>query len=156
MAKKICDAKDQLRVLRLASRRGLPARITRKSPDLLIYAELVDSGHLDGWVTLGSDSQPVTVLNAAITPLGWEYLDEFEEIHVPTHLASRPSSRLRRLPAAQWFRGLGAFVVLVTILFLACKYEDSGRGNEGDSAAHKQTGRSSPMFYGVCGMPPVP
>jgi len=157
MDEDIFDSSDKLGVLIRAGKRRLPARISEGDSELYICAELIDSGYLDGWVTLDRYGEPTAVLDARITPLGVEYLEQFEESSF-----SQPSAfsriNLDQLHPRQWLRGVGAFVVLVTILFFVGKSKDNfANANENGlgSAPAQPTTLSAKISFGVCGMPPV-
>lgn len=148
---------EKLEVLRRASRRRPPARIGAKHPELSIYAELVDTEHLDGWVTIGADGKPLNVLNARITCEGEEYLEQFDESTVPATVVLSALFRPRQL-----LGGLGSACALMVVLFFGFKMRENPAHAEEKSAeplqeiiAPRQTSPSVETFFGVCGIPPV-
>ncbi|MEO5804562.1 MAG: hypothetical protein ABIR24_13630 [Verrucomicrobiota bacterium] len=74
-------------VLTQARRRRLYRKLSVEDSVMNVCAELVDTGHLDGWVTLGSDGRPCKVIDIRVTSLGQEYLEGFkDEVACPISL----------------------------------------------------------------------
>ena len=144
MAKKIHDLNERrLDVLRRASKRKLPARIGPRNPELSLCAQLVDSGHLDGWITI-QGRKPSAVLDARITTLGEEYLEQFAH-------HSKPS--LWKSSRRNWSRllvGTALVLGLIAVLISVCK----GRETQTAESRHNPN-LSEQRLFGVCGMPPV-
>ena len=160
MAKQIGDLNEmELRVLRRASRQRLPARIGPGNSDLLICAELVESGHLDGWVTVGANGEPQTVVDARITFEGEEYLEQFEEINIP----NPPVLHHSVLRPRQLLGGLVSLFVFMVVVFSVNKTKETPAQAEErgiaqqlhEIGAHPQNNASSKTVFGVCGIPPI-
>jgi hypothetical protein len=104
----VVDQATKLKILTRASRRRLPRLIDYDDPQMIACAELIDSGDLDGCVTLGSDGRPQKVSGAFITASGKEFLEQFEiETVNPFVLAQR-----RRVVRAFGFAAIFIFLLV--------------------------------------------
>jgi hypothetical protein len=137
-------------VLKRASQPWRPARITERNPTLPIYAALVDSGHLDGWVIVDAEGRWRAVLDPRITELGREYLEQFWDDSVK----ERPLMKIGKVLGR-----VGVSFALILVLVAFSKTRD-GRARGKESSAKPppeivtQIG-SSFRPCGVCGLPPL-
>ncbi len=148
----------------MASQRGLPREISVANPELFTYAELVEMGYLDGWVTIKSNNEPVKVADLKITQQGEEFLER-----QGSHLV------LRRRVLKKKMNGFVECVVgflLIFIFFVFLKITSQIGGETSDKIALKNDGlfkttqqfthaaQKHPMnvatwTFGVCGLPPL-
>jgi hypothetical protein len=150
MGKKILKAENErLQLLKRASQKGLPARIGPRNPELSVCAELVDSGHLDGWVIV-EDQKLREILHANITPLGEEYLEQFNGVQNNSLWNPAPRSPSRLLV------GLGLLLTVVLLLISVCQGRDGQIVDApSEPTTYQHSAFSSPRLFGVCGAPPV-
>lgn len=148
MAKTVPDTTElALEVLKRARASGLPPRIGPENPELPIYVALVESGHLDGWVT-EIETKVCAVLDARVTPLGEEFVDQFEGI------LRDPLWHTLRRPA--WLvAGMALALGLLLILVSACQGGNSRVVEISSETTHRPCGSSPLQIFGVCGLPPV-
>src|SRR5437868_4529185 len=79
----------------------LRRQLSVEDSKIFVCAELIDSGHLDGWVTLGADGKPHRITSIQITASGREYLESFEdEMVYPNSLFSKQALWLLKGVAA--------------------------------------------------------
>lgn len=147
MAKKVADTTAlALDVLKRARTHGLPPRLGPQDPELPICVALVESGHLDGWVTV-KEATVCAVLDARITPLGEEFLEQFDGI------LKEPLWRTLRRPT--WLVAGTALVLGLLILLVSACQGGNSRLIEFSLEKSHPPHQSTPRIFGVCGLPPV-
>lgn len=72
-------ARQARTILTAARYRHLRRQAGPEGSTIFSCMELIDSGQLEGWVTLGADGTPLKITDVRITALGREYLEMFED-----------------------------------------------------------------------------
>ena len=103
---KTIDRATTLNILDRAERRELRPTLNFQNPEMMICAELIDSGHLDGCVTLDNNGIPKKVSEACITASGKEFLGQFQTETVNPFVLMETRRLIRSFGFAALFIGL--------------------------------------------------
>lgn len=117
-------------------------------------ADLIDLGYLDGWVTLGTDNQPVKIADLKITDLGEEFLEQQEAFRFAARPVFNKKTRVLLKGLAWYFLLVGFFILLRASGGIAAAPTNTfAKKATIEKYSHVSATRRS--FMGVCGIPPV-
>lgn len=151
MAKRIVNEEElKLEILTRLKRRSA-RRAPRTKRDLQLCAELIDLGYLDGWVTIGSDHQPVRIADLKITRDGEEFLEQHQPFSTSTRRSLNKQTRVI-------LKGLAFYFLLISFFLLlrasgAISSEPTIAKTTSSNSSSRAAGVKWPV--GVCGIPPV-
>ena len=153
MAKRIVN-EDELRLEILSRLKSRAARrVPRTKRELKLCADLIDLGYLDGWVTIGSDHQPVRVADVKITRQGEEFLEQHQMFSNPPRRSLNKQTRVL-LKGLMFYFLLISFFLLLRASGAISNYPTSTIAQTTKTdAASRLVGPKWPV--GVCGIPPV-
>lgn len=152
----------RLRILSHARCCRLPNKITETDRELKIYADLVESGLLDGWITVGRTGEPLKVVSLKITPDGEDFLEDHGEPEVLAPVLTKDNCSLVGCVA-------GYLLVLSLFVVIQCGAQFKGVTKHGDDSnfahsqeltglddfqKHFQKSHFADCTFGVCGIPP--
>lgn len=114
VAKEPDTAELTLQILREAGGVGLPSWVDATHPQQKLYAELIEAGLLDGWITV-REGKVCEVRDARLTDFGCNFLERNEAVYHRSLWQSAPRT-LRRLLV-----GAGLMTALITSLLGALR-----------------------------------